>query len=81
MVQTETLGTPYLALPGAVGPHPGAVVVHEAFGLNDKRPRHLPTARSTDNWVTAIAPFYGVAPKPRQAIRRLCPNAKGFRAK
>ena len=27
----------------------------------------------TDNRLTAIAPFYGVAPKPREAIRRLCP--------
>ena len=27
----------------------------------------------TDNRLSAIAPFYGVAPKPREAIRRLCP--------
>ncbi len=27
----------------------------------------------TDNRLTAIAPFYGLAPKPREAIRRLCP--------
>lgn len=27
----------------------------------------------TDDRLAAIAPFYGAAPKPRQAIRRLCP--------
>jgi carboxymethylenebutenolidase len=27
----------------------------------------------TDERLTAIAPFYGAAPKPREAIRRLCP--------
>jgi carboxymethylenebutenolidase len=27
----------------------------------------------TDGRLTAIAPFYGAAPKPRAAIRRLCP--------
>jgi dienelactone hydrolase len=27
----------------------------------------------TDDRLAAIAPFYGAAPKPREAIRRLCP--------
>jgi carboxymethylenebutenolidase len=27
----------------------------------------------TDNRLAAIAPFYGSAPRPRQAIRRMCP--------
>ena len=27
----------------------------------------------TDNRLAAIAPFYGAAPKPRKAIRRMCP--------
>jgi carboxymethylenebutenolidase len=27
----------------------------------------------TDDRLTAIAPFYGTAPRPRKAIRRLCP--------
>jgi carboxymethylenebutenolidase len=27
----------------------------------------------TDNRLTAIAPFYGTAPRPRKAIRRMCP--------
>lgn len=27
----------------------------------------------TDQRLAAIAPFYGAAPKPREAIRRLCP--------
>jgi carboxymethylenebutenolidase len=34
-MRTESLGTAYLALPDGPGPHPGLVVVHEAFGLND----------------------------------------------
>ena len=142
---------PRPGLPGASrrgGPHPGVVVVHEAFGLNDNirvicrrlaaegyaalgvdlfegRNRAVCMARMfaggmagnldyygvsalkaalgrlvghpgvdparigavgfclggsivltwacTDNRPSAIAPFYGVAPKPREAIRRLCP--------
>jgi len=147
-VRTGTLGPAYLALPGGVGPHPGVVVVHEVFGLNDNirgscrrlaaegyaalgvdlfegRNRAVCMARMfvggmagnldyygvpalkaalgrlaghpgvdaarigavgfclggsivltwacTDNRLTAIASFYGVAPKPREAIRRLCP--------
>jgi carboxymethylenebutenolidase len=27
----------------------------------------------TDNRLAAIAPFYGAAPRPREAIRRMCP--------
>jgi carboxymethylenebutenolidase len=34
-VRTEPLGSAYLALPDGPGLHPGLVVVHEAFGLND----------------------------------------------
>src|SRR5512144_535366 len=34
-MRTETLDGAYLALPDGAGPHPGVVVVHEAFGLND----------------------------------------------
>lgn len=138
----------YLAAPDGPGPHPGLVVVHEAFGLNDNirgicrrfadegyvalgvdlfegRSRALcmarmfagglrgdldyygvPALRSalgslagredvdgtrigavgfclggsvvltwacTDDRLSAIAPFYGVAPRPREAIRRMCP--------
>jgi carboxymethylenebutenolidase len=147
-MRTESLGTAYLALPDGAGPHPGVVVVHEAFGLNDNirdicrrfaeegyaalgvdlfegRNRAVCMARMfaggmtgnldyygvpalkaalgrladhpgvdagrlgavgfclggsiiltwacTDSRLTAIAPFYGVAPRPREAIRRLCP--------
>ena len=147
-MRTQSLGSSYLALPDGPGPHPGVVVVHEAFGLNDNirgicgrctaegyaalgvdlfegRNRAVCMARMmvgamagnlnyygvpalkaalgqlashsevdaarigaagfclggsivltwacTDNRLTAIAPFYGTAPKPRAAIRRLCP--------
>jgi len=147
-MRTQSLGSSYLALPDGPGPHPGVVVVHEAFGLNDNirgicrrfaaeryaalgvdlfegRNRAVCMARMmagamagnlnyygvpalkaalgqlasdpevdaarigaagfclggsvvltwacTDNRLTAIAPFYGTAPKPRTAIRRLCP--------
>lgn len=147
-MRTESLGTAYLVLPDGAGPHPGVVVVHEAFGLNDNvrgicrrfagegyaalgvdlfedRNRAVCMARMflggmtgnldyygvpalkaalgrlashpgvdaarigavgfclggsivltwacTDSRLTAIAPFYGAAPRPREAIRRLCP--------
>jgi carboxymethylenebutenolidase len=32
---SELTGGGYLALPDGNGPHPGVVVIHEAFGLND----------------------------------------------
>ena len=32
---TELKGGGYLASPDASGPHPGVVIIHEAFGLND----------------------------------------------
>lgn len=32
---TELKGGGYLALPDGGGPHPGVVVIHEAYGLND----------------------------------------------
>jgi carboxymethylenebutenolidase len=138
----------YLAVPDGDGPHPGVVVVHEAFGLNDNirdicrrfaqegyaalgvdlfegRNRAVCMARMfvgglagnldhygvpalksalgaladhpdvdrerigavgfclggsivltwacSDGRLSAIAPFYGMAPRPREAIRRLCP--------
>ena len=147
-VRTETAENSYLALPEGAGPHPGVVVVHEAFGLNDNirdicrrfaaegyaalgvdllqgRNRAVCMARMfsgaltgnldhygvpalkaalgqlaaspevgaeqigaagfclggsiimtwacTDERLTAIAPFYGMAPRPRTAIRRMCP--------
>lgn len=147
-MRTELLGSAYLALPDGLGPHPGLVVVHEVFGLNDNirdicrrfaaegyaalgvdlfegRNRAVCMARMfaggiagnldyygvpalkaalgrlaghqevdaarvgavgfclggsivltwacSDGRLTAIAPFYGTAPRPRKAIRRLCP--------
>ena len=147
-MRNESLGRSYLALPDGVGPFPGVVVVHEAFGLNDNirdicgrlaaegyaalgvdlfegRNHAICMARMfagglagnldyygvpalkaalgqlashpevdaarigavgfclggsvvltwacTDNRLAAIAPFYGTAPRPRKAIRRMCP--------
>ena len=147
-MRAQSLRGSYLVLPDGAGPHPGVVVVHEAFGLNDNirgicqrfaaegyaalgvdlfegRNRAVCMARMfagalagnldhygvpalraalgqlaghpevdaarigavgfclggsivltwacTDNRLTAIAPFYGTAPRPRRAIRRLCP--------
>jgi Dienelactone hydrolase family len=34
-MRIQSLGSSYLVLPDGQGPHPGVVVVHEAFGLND----------------------------------------------
>jgi carboxymethylenebutenolidase len=147
-MRTGSIGSSYLVLPDGEGPHPGVVVVHEAFGLNDNirsvcrrlaaegyaalgvdlfedRNRAVcmarmfagamrgnlshygvPALRSalgqlaghpgvdadrigaigfclggsivltwacTDDRLAAIAPFYAMAPRPREAIRRLCP--------
>jgi carboxymethylenebutenolidase len=147
-MKTESSAGSFLALPDGVGPHPGVVVVHEAFGLNenicdicgrlaeqayaalavdlfDGRNRAVCMARMfvggllgdldsfgvpalkaalaelagrpevdagrigavgfclggsivltwacTDNRLKAIAPYYGMAPRPKKAIRRLCP--------
>lgn len=147
-MKLESLGSSYLALPDGDGPHPGVVVVHEAFGLNDNirdicrrfadegyvalgvdlfegRNRAVCMARMmagalagnldhkgvselkialtrlgerpevddnrigavgfclggtiimtwacTDDRLGAVAPFYGVAPRSEEAIRRMCP--------
>ncbi|MFI7064534.1 dienelactone hydrolase family protein [Kribbella sp. NPDC050124] len=147
-MRTDSTNNAYLALPDGAGPHPGVVVIHEAFGLNDNireicrrfadqgfaalgvdlfrgRSRVVCMARMfvgamrgnldhygvpslkdalgelashpdvdadrigaigfclggsivltwacTDDRLSAIAPFYGAAPKPRDAIHRLCP--------
>jgi carboxymethylenebutenolidase len=32
----------------------------------------------TDSQLTAIAPFYGAAPKPQEAVRRLCPVVRSW---
>ena len=147
-MRTESLADSFCALPDGVGPHPGLVVIHEAYGLNDnirdiccrfaeqgyvafgvdlfaQRNRIVCMARMfagsltgnldhfgvpalraalarlaerpevdtnrigavgfclggsialtwacTENRLRAIAPYYGSAPRPRAAIRRLCP--------
>ena len=145
---TELKGGAYLALPDGKGPHPGVVVIHEAYGLNDHmrdvarrfakegyaglavdlfsgRNRAICMARymtgmllgsvnrygiddlksaltflakheaidaqklgaigfcmgggfaiawaCTDSRLKAIAPFYGVNPRPLSVVGRLCP--------
>jgi len=147
-MRTETSPGRYLALPDGTGPHPGVVVIHEIFGLNENmrdicgrfaqagyaalavdlfagRSRPLCMARifagmisgsldrfgisnlkaalgdlaarpeidadrlgaigfcmggtfaitwaCTDERLKAIAPYYGIGPKPREAMRRSCP--------
>ncbi len=144
----ELKGGGYLALPDGSGPHPGVVVIHEAYGLNDNirditgrfaeqgyaalavdlfsdRNRAVCMARymagmlagsvqrygiadlkaslthlaglpevdpqrigaigycmggafaiawaCTDNRLKAIAPYYGLNPRPLDAVERLCP--------
>lgn len=50
---TELKGGAYLALPDSSGPHPGVVVIHEAYGLND----HIRdvTRRFADEGYAALA--------------------------
>jgi carboxymethylenebutenolidase len=147
-MRTQSIGTSFLALPDGAGPHPGVIVIHELFGLNENmrdicsrfaeqgyaalavdlfagRNRAVCMARMfsgwllgdlnyfgvpalkvaldqltqlpevdsdrigaigfcmggtyaitwacTDNRLTAIAPFYGSAPRRKEALRRLCP--------
>lgn len=147
-MRIESLDSGYLALPDGPGPHPGVVVVHEAYGLNDNirdvcrrlagegyaalgvdlfegRNPALCMARvfagamagnlnhygvpalkgalgrlsgqpgvdpsrigavgfcmggsvvltwaCSDDRLAAIAAFYGTAPRPREAISRMCP--------
>lgn len=147
-MRVETVGSSYLAMPDGAGPHPGLVVVHEAFGLNDNirdicrrfadegyvalgvdlfeghnravcmarmlagalagnlEHRGVPELKAaltqlgslpevdeerigavgfclggtiimtwacTDDRLNAVAPFYGVAPRSKEAIRRMCP--------
>jgi carboxymethylenebutenolidase len=147
-MRAEQLGTSYLALPDRPSPHPGVVVVHEFYGLNEnirdicrrlaaegyaalgvdlfagrnrpvciacmflgwatgrldfvgvrdlkaalgqlaERPEvdaaqlgalgfclggtYAITWACTDKRLKAIAPYYGNAPRRREAIRRMCP--------
>jgi carboxymethylenebutenolidase len=147
-MRTETIGTSFLALPDGAGPHPGVIVIHELYGLNENmrdicrrfadsgyaalavdvfrgRNKAICMARllsgwltgrlnvfglselkagldqlaglpevdayrigaigfcmggtyaltwaCTENRLTAIAPFYGSAPRRKEALRRLCP--------
>jgi dienelactone hydrolase len=51
----------YLARPDPAGPHPGVVVIHEAYGLNDN--------------IREIADrvLYGTDPRPLAAVEPACP--------
>jgi carboxymethylenebutenolidase len=51
--RTELKGGGYLALPDGTGPHPGVVVIHEAYGLNDNI-RDI-TRRFADRGYAALA--------------------------
>ncbi|HET7338546.1 MAG TPA: dienelactone hydrolase family protein [Candidatus Dormibacteraeota bacterium] len=53
LTNTELKGGGYLATPQTNGPHPGVVVIHEAFGLND----HIKdvTRRLADEGYVALA--------------------------
>jgi carboxymethylenebutenolidase len=51
--RTELKGGGYLALPDSNGPHPGVVVIHEAYGLNDNI-RDI-TRRFADRGYAALA--------------------------
>jgi carboxymethylenebutenolidase len=55
-VRTEDGGTVHaeLFLPAGAGPHPGVVVLHESFGLNDDIRRI--SARFAENGYAALAP-------------------------
>lgn len=53
VAQTELKGGGYLALPDGNGPHPGVVVIHEAYGLNDNI-RDI-TRRFADRGYAALA--------------------------
>ncbi len=152
----ELKGGGYLALPDGNGPHPGVVVIHEAYGLNDNikdiagrfaeqgyaalavdlfsgRNRAICMARymagmlagsverygiadlkaslthlaglpevdsqrigaigycmggsfaiawaCTDDRLKAIAPYYGVNPRPLDAVARLCPVVGSYPGK
>lgn len=147
-MRIEAIGPAYFVVPDGAGPHPGVVVIHELYGLNDNirdvcrrlaeqgyaalgvdlfagrntalcmarmftslitgnlndhavvdlkaaldqlslrpevDPRRLgaigfcmggfyaTTWACTDNRLKAIAPYYGNAPRRKQALRRLCP--------
>ena len=57
-MRTESLGRSYLALPDGTGPFPGAVVVHEASGLNDNI--RLPFVGDQRELVVLCLPAVGV---------------------
>lgn len=51
--RTELKGGGFAALPEGIGPHPGVVVIHEAYGLNENIKET--TRRFADNGYAALA--------------------------
>lgn len=60
----------YLSLPPGAGPHPGLVVIHEWWGLNDNI-RHWADRLAADGYAAVAVDMYGgqVATKPDDAMK------------
>ena len=76
-----------LALPDSPGPHPGVVVLHEAFGLNDDIRRigrrfadegYVALAFAVRGSVRAAAVNYGAVPKDAAKLEGVCPVVASY---
>jgi carboxymethylenebutenolidase len=59
-----------LALPDGEGPHPGVVVVHEAFGLNDDI-RRIASRFAAEGYAAVAPDLYSGGPRPLCLTRTL----------